>query len=247
MVDPSQVLDEAFRLFQNQDIPSASQRVNAVLEQIPEHAPALQLKGLILKHLGKFEEAITAFETASRSDVLPCGVQRAFARCYAQTGKRDVAIWMVRDLAKQEDCKKETLAELACDLGEFGDSSGALEICQGLLAKHPNCPKAAFGVAYYMNRLNYPAEEILPMLEQAYRASPTTVSFAVGYAFCLDRLGRPYEAQGILGAISPADIFWPHCLNRMMEIFLTTNDRPRYLACHNRLVELVEQTPNPCK
>lgn len=238
----SRIEDETERLVSQVETgdPSAAERaVRDALADDPDRAPLRELLGRALFRQGKHEEAIVELEAASSFGALDCSGEAALAHSYGRTGRSELAAWVFRDLRQRAEVPNELLADGAAMLGEVGETQEAFEVCAELRRRNPECHRAAFGMAYYMNRQARPAEEILPLLEFAHAKSSDCVMYRLGLAFCLDRLGRSHAAWEILRGLELDQVHWPHCLSRIMEIASTVGDRAQLLACQGRLRELV--------
>jgi tetratricopeptide (TPR) repeat protein len=205
-----------------------------------------EIVGIIHAKNRRYPEAVSWLEQASRVEPLSIDGNICLADSYSETDRRELAVWLYRDLAMSEEASPDQWAEVACGLGRTGDFVSALGLCQKLCQRFPqNNAKAAFGVAYYMNRLSRPAEEILPYLKQAVAAEPHNAMFRLGLAFCLDQMGRTHEAFAHVKDVPMSEIHWPHCMPRLMQIFLSVNDQACYIACQARLRQLTEQDLPP--
>jgi tetratricopeptide (TPR) repeat protein len=218
------------------------------LEKFPDESELWQVEGMAHHRLRNYPAALTAMETASRLGPLAPGSQRVLADCYAQVGKTDLAKWLYRDLVQQPDCPGTLLPEVAADLGRLGDDDAALAVCHAMLERDPDCPRAHFGVGYYMNRLNHPPETILPFLETAYRIAPNVAMYRVGLALLRDRLGDINAAYELLKTVPTSEVYWPHSLSRMLQIYQAVGDVCRCLDCKARIMQLAaySSTCNAC-
>jgi hypothetical protein len=97
-------------------------------------------------------------------------------------------------------------------------------------------------MAFYMSRLDYPAECVIPPLRKAVSLAPECPLYRLGLAVACGRAGRWVEAYGACCQLPPAEVRCANCLNFMLRVFESMSDRGRWAACRDRLNELNELT-----
>jgi thioredoxin-like negative regulator of GroEL len=238
MYVPDSLLADARAFLADGDLGRAEAAADAVLAVHPEYGPGWCLKGEIRRRLSDAEGCIQALEAASLQMELPAEMQLHLAECYASAGRSDLAKWLMRDVPAKADATDCIVLKTACALGRLGASDEALDLCRDVFERSPDRHEAAFGVAYYMNRVGKESSDVLPYLRAAYDLDPRNTMYRVSLALCLNSLGRTEAAYAVVADLDLARVEWPHCLTRLMEIFAGAGDQSRYLDCQARLRQL---------
>lgn len=241
MDDVEPRLEEVRRLADDGKLDQAHRLARSIVDEFPDHAGCWLLSGELAKKLGKHQECIESLEAASVLTDLPAEMQLALAECYAATGRYELAVWLMRDVPSKPDSTDCVVLKTAAALGRLGESAAALEHCLLVRDHSPDRSEAAFGVAYYMNRVGKEADEVLPHLRAAHDIDQNNTMYRVSLALCLDSLHRTNEAYKLVENLDLRSVEWPHCLTRLMEIFASASDQSRYLDCQARLQQLGEQ------
>ena len=154
----------------------------------------------------ELDGAREALETASLLVPLDPASQCALAECYARGGRRELARDLYRDLARNGRSPTALLPAVASGLGTVGDDETALQVCRELARRELSGHEVLFGTAYYMRRLAYPAESVIPVVRRAHNSHPGPPSIAC----CLTCRGRgDYdEAADVIRGIPPESV---HC------------------------------------
>jgi hypothetical protein len=74
-------------------------------------------------------------------------------------------------------------------------------------------------MAFYMRRLAYPAERVIPVVRQAHALAPRFAPYRVLLATLLASLGDHEEAADVIRGIPPDAVHCRCCLRRMAAIF----------------------------
>jgi len=238
MDEAEALLIRAHSLLDREQLTEAETLVDGLLKSFPDHGPAWAVKGDIRRRRSDHQGCVEALEAASLRMELSAETQLQLAECYAEVGRSDLAKWLLRDIPAKPDCSDCIVMKTAAALGRLGESSLALDLCLLVHRRSPDRHEAAFGVAYYMNRMGKDAAEVVPYLRAAYERSPNDVMYRVSYALCLDRLRRTDEAYRLVANLDLHLVKWPHCLTRLMEIFARAGDQSRYLDCQARIMHL---------
>jgi thioredoxin-like negative regulator of GroEL len=231
-------LAQAHSLLEAGQLSDAESIVDDLLKSSEENGPAWTLKGEIRRRLADHQGCVDALEAASLHMELSAEAQLQLAECYAQVGRADLAKWLLRDVPAKTDSTDCLVLKTAAALGRLGESGIALDHCLLVYRRSPDRHEAAFGVAYYMNRIGKEAEEVVPFLRAAYELAPDNAMYRVSLALCLDRLHQTEEAYRLVADLDLHRVVWPHCLTRLLEIFASAGDQSRYLDCQARLLHL---------
>jgi tetratricopeptide (TPR) repeat protein len=238
MDDVEAGLERVRRLIHDGELTDAETAADALLASHPEHGGLWCAKGECRRRLGDHAGCVQALEAASVRMELPAESQLRLAECYAGVGRNDVAVWLLRDVPNKHDCTSCLALRTAAALGRLGECDAALELCLEVRERFPDRGEAAFGVAYYMNRMGKAAEEVAPFLQAAHELDPDNTMYRVSLSLCLACLGRTHEAYGLVKDVDLRSVEWPHCLTRLMEIFASAGDQSRYLDCQARMRQL---------
>jgi thioredoxin-like negative regulator of GroEL len=232
------LLNRAQSLLDSDQLTEAESVIDDLLKNFPDHGPAWAVKGDIRHRRADHQGCVDALEAASLRMELSAENQLQLAECYAKVGRCDLAKWLLRDIPAKPDSTDCIIMKTAASLGRLGESALSLDLCLLVHRRSPHRHEAAFGVAYYMNRIGKEASEVVPYLRAAYELAPDNVMYRVSLALCLDRLQRTEEAYRIVADLDLHRVEWPHCLTRLMEIFASAGDQSRYLDCQARMMHL---------
>jgi Flp pilus assembly protein TadD len=139
--------------------------------------------------------------TASVLAVPGAACERAEALARAGRGGRALACF--RALATDPGCPTALLPRVAAGLAGLGDDASALDVCREAACREPDRPEAAFGLAFAMRRLGYPAEFVIPVADRAVGLAPDFAPSRALLAALLLESGRQGEAEDLL-ADAPA-------------------------------------------
>ena len=227
MNEPEDVLRRCFELYHRGELAHASELSEHALHKFSDDGALWQLHGLVRRDRGDFDGARRALEMASVLIPLNPGAQCALAECYARAGQTGLA----RDLARSGRAPTPLLPAVASGLGSVGDSESALEVCRELSRREPTQHEAFFGMAFYMRRLAYPVEMVIPVVARAHELAPQFIPYRVLLASLLASIGEYQEASDLLRDIPPDSVRCRSCLRRMMTIFRLAGEHTLSDAC----------------
>ena len=219
MNQPGDVLRRCLELYHRGELAHASELTEHALRKFPDDGALWQLDGLVRRDRGDFDGARRVLEMASVLVPLNPGAQCALAECYARAGQTERARDLYRDLAKSSRCPAALLPAIAAGLGSIGDHESALEVCREVSRREPTQHEAFFGMAFYMRRLAYPVDMVIPVVTRAHELAPQLVPYRVLLASLLASIGEYQEASDLLRHIPPGSVRCRSCLRRMMTIF----------------------------
>jgi pentatricopeptide repeat protein len=228
------VLKRCLELFHRGQVLQADRLAEARLGEFPDDGELWQLRGLLRQRLGDLDGACAALETASMLVPLESSARCALADCYARTGRIELARDLYRHLAGDGRCPTPLLPAVASGLGALGDHETALEVCQELSRRDSTRHEALFGMAFYMRRLGYPIETILPVVARAHELAPQLRLYRVLLGSLLAGVGRQEEAYDLLRGVAVESVRCCGCLRRMMAVFRLAGDEARYVACRKQ-------------
>jgi tetratricopeptide (TPR) repeat protein len=231
MNEPEDVLRRCFELYHRGELAHASELSEHALHKFPDDGALWQLDGLVRRDRGDFDGARRALEMASVLIPLNPAAQCALAECYARAGQTGLAQDLYRDLARSGRAPTSLLPAVACGLGSIGDSESALEVCRELSRREPTQHEAFFGMAFYMRRLAYPVEMVIPVVARAHELAPQFIPYRVLLASLLASIREYPEASDLLRDIPPDSVRCRSCLRRMMTIFRLAGEHTLSDAC----------------
>lgn len=212
----------------------AGDLARAALADDPEDGTLWQLDGLVRRDGGDFAGALASLETASLLVPLSPAARCGLAECYARLGRPELAGGLYRHLATDPTTPTGLLPAVASGLGSIRDDEAALAVCRTLSRREPGHHQALFATAFYMKRLGYPAEVIVPVVAAAHELAPAFAPYRVLLASLLAALGRADEAYDVSREVSPDSTRCACCLAKMMTIFRAAGDDARADACRER-------------
>ncbi len=171
-----------------------------------EHGNLLQLHGLVLYARRDFAGALAAFEQALSLVPLIITAQITMADCYRRQGHRATAAVMLNYLAGRDDLPTAVLAGLSAGLGGIGEYHAALKVCRLAARREPERDEPLFGMAFYMNKLDFPVERVIPLLRRALSFSPDCQLYQLGLATLYvraDRYGHSPKKETRTGKAGP--------------------------------------------
>lgn len=245
MSEAVQVCSHARNLFLHGLVEEALELTQLTLEKEPDSAALWGLQGQLLQSSGLIEQAIASLETASCLAPLSVEAQLALAECYLRKDLRQSAEAIFRYLAGREELAAEDLGRVARGLAALGRIPKALAVCRLAAKRYPERDEALYGMAYYMGRLNYRPETIIPVIRQALELDPQCALYRISLAGLLDRVEQHAEAYEVLQALTPARAAASACpamLRRLILIFARFGDQDRARACWLRLRSLLGET-----
>ncbi len=225
----------AVRLFDAGRFAEAADYARDRLRELPDDGNLMQVYGTACCRLGNHAEAREALERASALVPLHPLARCALADAYARAGPEDLAALLYEFLGEREESSAMWPAT-AARLGALGRYESALEVCRRIVEREPN-HQALFGVAYYLERLGAPPEEIIPHLAMAMDLAPHLLGYRVSLALAWVRAGSPEMARDLLAVVPLDDVCCQHGLRRALEVFRQVGDWERFRTCLRRLSE----------
>lgn len=232
-------------LFREKQFNAMIELARPELERSPYDGKLWELCGMAFDAVGNSAKAIDALEAASLLVPLTPAGQCVLAKNYASIGQRNLARDMYRFLLSIESLPSELLPVVAAGLGSVGDVARALEACRRAAAHDLHDGQPLYGMAHYMERLEYPTEVVASVLRKAVEIEPEKFRYRFALAMACEKLGRSEEAYD---AISPVvdcrrleRISCAMCLRRMAAIFEQAGDSAKGNACLMRLEEVKQE------
>jgi Flp pilus assembly protein TadD len=184
-----------------------------------------------------YGRARTALEQASDVSPLDDAAACALAECYLQTGRPTLAVDLFCSVADHDDCPADLLPTIAAGLGRAGDNQAAFEVCRLAADRQPSRPEPLFGMAFYLRRLGYPAQAIVPIMGKACELSGGQSLYRCTLAFLLAQDDRTEDAFELLQEIRPEEVGTPCVIQQMMAIFQQVGDYSRWSDCRAQLAD----------
>jgi tetratricopeptide (TPR) repeat protein len=198
-----------------------------------------QLLGVALWSRGERDPAREALESASVLVPLCPLATCALADCYYRLGKVEPARACLMHLARPGRCPVELLPRVASGLGAIGEDAVALEVCRRIVDHDPAHHSAHFGIAYYLARLDGPAEDVIESLRRAHSLAPDRLPYRLNLAWALACVGKWGESAELLAELSAGTVRCPFWLARMETVFVSAGDRERASICRAQLTVLL--------
>jgi tetratricopeptide (TPR) repeat protein len=235
---PQTLFQLGLRLVGEGQVARLEQLLTPTLLEHPDDGRLVQLRGIVWHARGRFDAAQRCLERAAALVPLAPTAAWCLADCYLRHDYPQSAHAILVHLAGRSDTPSELLPQLARALGQLGDHHLALEVCRTSARREPDNDQPLFGMAWYMHRLSYPAECVLPLLRRAVDLAPDCLEYRLGYGMLLYRAGRWKDAYGPLSVVPPESVRCPRCLERMVDVFDRAGDHTRRDACCAQLLAL---------
>jgi tetratricopeptide (TPR) repeat protein len=238
--DPQSVYEFGLRLYELGDLEACEQLLRVGLLEFPDDGRIVQLQGLVWHARRRYVSAIRALELASTLVPLSLPAQLAMADAYRRCGRPNDARTILSFLAERSDMPTVLLPNLTAGLGIVGEYQQALDVCREASRREPERDEPLYGMAYYMNKLGYPPEVILPLLRQCRALSPECRLYRTSLAVMCGRAGHWEEAYELFAEVDPATLRCQTCVRFMIRVFEHIGDHERRDAGLCRLLELVD-------
>jgi Flp pilus assembly protein TadD len=161
-----EIYERAVQLYDAGQYAEAADLARQALQESPDDGRLWQLYGTARCNLQDFDSAREALENAS-----------ALIALYHRMGQPDLARVTYEHLAEAV-VNTGLLSALAARLGALDESAAALKVCRRITDLDPAHHQAFFGIAFYLCRLGFSSEALIPHL-----------------AMAVDQTGRPSLVQ----------------------------------------------------
>ncbi len=240
------VLETASSLFKRGFHEEALEVIDEQLGHSPDEGRLWELRGLILRAMGKLALACDSLEHASLLIPLSASGQLTLADCCSRLDQRDLALLVGQHLLARGQLDPSLLLHLAHIFDRCGQPSVSVEICRLACRRDPGFHQAAFDTGYFLGRNGQPAEEIEAAAREAIRIAPHHVNYRVALAVFLWQHERGDEALAEvefltleqLGKLSCAC-----CLGKLVSIYEHGAAEEQCRACAER-IGLLEAAAN---
>jgi Flp pilus assembly protein TadD len=244
MKNAAEICTIAIGLYERGFVRAALGTLSRGTEQFPDAARLWEMQGILLHREEDFVGAEFALETATMLAPLSMAGEYALAACYVQTGHLSAAGSIYEHLLNRRHVPTARLAELAAGLAKCGMLHQALIVCRQAAELEPDSDEAIYGMAHYMSRLSYPAEQVIPLLQKAVDLAPHEALYRLALVGWLARTGCFRQAHHHLKAITPERlqaIECSCCLNRLMEVGRKSDDHELV----SLLSDCLKKSPKP--
>lgn len=222
------------------ELDKAKQELQDALKVDDNAGRLWELLGMVLYTQGDCQQAVNALEHGSLLVPLSNCSRFILALCYEKGGQEESSRTILQFLASVEDLEAHLLEPLARALGRCDDCKGALRVCTEASRRMPQAGEPLMGMVFYMQRLNRPGEEILPVLFRAHHLNPEDTDCRVALAWLLHELGRTTEAAYMVSQIPFQQMTCSSCLNRIRQILLEAEDHESLAKCISALQRIEE-------
>jgi tetratricopeptide (TPR) repeat protein len=241
MANDNDALHRSKTLFDHGMLREALRVAEGGLRQQPDDGRLWETVGLIQHARGEFKTACRAIETASLLVPLGPRAECVLAETYLHLGQGELARLIYQHLAELPKVPTHLLSQIASGLGRLGEVHAALQVCRDAARRQPDRDAPMFAMAYYMGRLRYPLEVILPVLDRAISLAPECILYRVSKAMLLERNGQPAEAFAAVRTVNVNDLCslrCGRCLARLCNLYTEAGDDERAEACRTAMAEM---------
>lgn len=232
--------EAALRHYELGELAECEELLRTALLRFPDDGRFIQLQGLLWHAHRRFAAACRAFEAASLLVPLSAAAQLALADIYRRTGRNDDARTILSFLATRHDLPTILLPGLTAALGLLGEYQQALEVCRDASGRDPEQDEALYAMAYYMNKLEYPLECIVPLLRRAISLAPDSRLYRVSLGILCARSGNWDEAYTYFAPLDAAEMRCQTCVRIMARTFDRRGDIAKRDAALARLEQLAD-------
>ena len=218
MNNMSKPIENIIALYRERRYELAHQYVMRNLADAPNDGKQWELCGLIRNALKDRDGAIDALEHAVVLVPLSAAGQCTLAHCYTTAGHKQLAREMFEFLMSKTSLPTRLLPLIAVGCGRIGELELALEACRRAADANVDGADPIYGMAHYMERLDYPPEVIMSLLHKAIELEPGRIRFRIALAKTLCRIGSNDEAYSIIGIIRKDEIQTIHCRHRLRQL-----------------------------
>ncbi|MGC3969515.1 MAG: hypothetical protein QM775_19800 [Pirellulales bacterium] len=253
-ISMDRTLCDVAEAYRRADWEACRQLLRDALVKRPDDGACLQWQGLVWHAQGAFAAARRVLEYASLLVPLSVPSQVALAEAYQHCGRRDDALTILRFLAECEDLPTNCLPRLSAALGKLGEVALALDVCREASLRDADDDEACFGMAYFMNKLGYPTECVMPLLRRALALEPERPVYRLSVGVmcagpaCSTKRTSCFAAS--IRTASPARAAckrWPACLNKSAMSPGTTPYWPKPCDCREVRKPPRRRRPSRCK
>ena len=223
----AEVTTVAIGLYERGFVRAAVGTLERAANQFPNSARIWEMQGILLQSERDFAGAQFALESASLLSPLSIAGEFALAACYIISGHLKSASAIYEHLLKEKLIPTSRLAELAAGLSRCGQYHLALSACRQGAERDPESDEAIYGMAHYMGRLCYPAEQIIPLLHKAISLAPHVSQYRVTLAGWFSRIGCYRNAHEQLQSLDEKhfeSIRCACCLQRLIQVSQEVQD-----------------------
>lgn len=221
MKNAAEICTIAIGLYERGFVRAALGTLARGVDQFPDAARLWEMQGILLHREQDFAGAEFALEAATMLAPLSVAGEYALAACYLKSCHFSAAGAIYEHLLNRRHVPTARLSELAAGLARCGMLHQALTACRQAAELEPDSEEAIYGMAHYMSRLAYPAEQIIPLLQKAVDLAPHESLYRLALIGWLARTGCFRQAYRHLKAIPPERlqaIECACCLNRLIQI-----------------------------
>ncbi|MEM6472247.1 MAG: hypothetical protein AAF802_21985 [Planctomycetota bacterium] len=217
------------------------------LAREPEDFESLKIYGLASLATGQLDAGIEALEEATLIAPLEDDLRIELAIAYGWSGRFKLSCDLLMSIATRGNATVEQLLRIAAGLEYIDKPRLAMEACRRAGVLDPEHAEIHFQMGHYAEKCGVPDATIEALIRRALDLEPYNLSYRVGLASMLIRLGRKDEAADVLTLVVPqrlSEITCKACLKRFANLFFDRNRIDTSRLCAIRLAELEEQTPS---
>lgn len=234
-MDPQNILQKAIGLFRQGLQFQALEWLAKLLETQPDSGKAWELKGLIEDSLSWQHASIHSLETATTLIPLSASGQYVLAKNYLETDKTALGSSVFAILLERNDIPDRLLPAIAAFLSRFPNLTYlALSASRKAVEQNPESGDSLLSMAYFMEKLKYPYQQIAGILRKAVSLDPDNRHYRIALSNVLMQAGQLNEAWKTVREISQnqlQQIQCSNCLKKLIHIFTEAEDHSRRDYC----------------
>lgn len=227
---------QATQAFQQGRLADAESQARAGLGHYPGDPMLNNLLGVVLKNIGRYDEALQVLERAEKADPRNLSPRQNRGNVLVAMRRGAEAVRVFRDLVRRQPGNAEHVRLLGVALALCGQHGEALSQARLAARMDARNEKAWIDQTVYLRELGR-LDEALQALDAGLRATGAAPSVVTARASLLQSLGRRDEAVEMVSRIvqdQPATAWAHHYLGRLLEHF----DRERANTHYREAVRL---------
>lgn len=245
-------LDDAFRLAKGHHVTGnlvlAERTYRDILRAVPDHAPTLQMLGVLLFNSGNLEEAAECLRRATEAEPEDKTAWNNYGGILTQAQKYDEALLSYDKALAFDAGYVDAMNNKAYTLWLSGRYREAEKLARGALKIQPDHPVALNSLGISLARLSK-YEESLDVWEKLAEINPGEAMLWANWGNCLREMGKLAESEEKCRKAVELNPKNPEALNNLGNVLrdrgkpeeaidlyrAATNEKPEFYQAHNNM------------
>lgn len=235
------IIDEICELYEAGDLEAAVDLAKARLQRMRDDGRAWELMGLIQYSRGRYRVSVSALERASLLVPLRPAARVCLGHGYGRVGRTQLSRDLLSALISDTSLPVPLLLQVAAGLDFIDQPQLSLRAARTACEREPEMAQSYYDLGYYSARCGSPPVVTESLARKAISLDPGNVSYRVGLASLLLKLGRDREALELVADFNNTQIeqiTCQCCLRRVTALFEDARDYRRVILCRQQLLIL---------